>query len=170
MNRLSLFLLLVVATAPNAIPGPSSSTVVSVCDLSRNYSAHRNKVVTVRGVYGLRQEDCPQKCTEGPWPSFVDLEGGDGTSGDELANALRRVEIEAKSGKRFEIWVTVTDKLQTTMRQSAAGPCDKKGWYPGYGHLGAFPAQIIVSRFSNIEVRENPRSPYDYRNMYHGAP
>ncbi len=31
---------------------------------------------------------------------------------------------------------------------------------PGYGHLGVFPAQIIVESFSNIEVRENPLPPY----------
>jgi len=38
----------------------------------------------------------------------------------------------------------------------------------GYGHLGAFPAQLVVESISDIEVKENPQSPYDYSNMYHG--
>jgi hypothetical protein len=39
----------------------------------------------------------------------------------------------------------------------------------GYGHLGAFPAQIDVESFSDIQVKVNPQSPYDYGHMYHGA-
>ena len=125
--------------------------------------------MSVRGVYyyGLRQQ-CTGKCAVGLWPSFINLEGGTDNVWADVAKTERDVETEAKrTGKRFEIWVTVVGSLQTRARRSPLGPCD---WgSPGYGHLGAFPAQITVKTFRDIEVRENPQSPYDYANMYHGA-
>jgi hypothetical protein len=143
---------------------------MSVCDLSRNFPAHRNKVVTVRGVYyyGLRQE-CPQKCAGGLWPSFLDLEGGAVVTWSALDKVEQTVKVEAKkTGKRFEIWVTVIGRLRTRAQHSPLGPCDKESWGHGYGHLGVFPAQIAVENFSDIEVKVNPQSPYDYNNMYRG--
>ena len=83
---------------------------------------------------------------------------------DELTKTLFSVEGEAKAtGKRFEIWVTVVGRLRTRVKRS----CDWKS-VGGYGHLGAFPAQIIAESMRDIEVRVNPKSPYDYANMYHG--
>ena len=75
---------------------------MSVCELSKDYPRSRDTVVVVRGVYyyGLRQE-CPQKCTDGLWPSFINLEGGDNAVWEDLAKAGREVEAEAKrTGKR----------------------------------------------------------------------
>lgn len=140
--------------------------VLSVCDLAKNYGAYSNKVIAIRGVYyyGLR-EDCQQKCGTRPWPSFLDLAGD--VDWDELANTEQTVEREAKGGKRFEIWVTAHGQLKTKARPSSSDPCDNSR-SPGYGHLGAFPAQLVVSSFSDIKVVENPDSPYDYANMYHG--
>jgi len=140
-----------------------------VCELSKDYGAYRGKVVAVRGVYyyGLRQT-CPQKCAEGPWPSFLNLEGaaGNGTF-DALSTVVRSVELEAKKGKRFEVWVTAVGQLETS--PSPPAPCDMAARkFRGYGHLSAFPAQITVSSFRDIEVKENPKSEYDYANMYHG--
>jgi len=149
-----------------------SATVRSVCELSKDFPGYRGKVVTVRGVYyyGLRQQ-CAGKCAVGLWPSFINLEGGTDNAWAAIAKVERDVEAEAKrTGKRFEIWVTVVGSFQTRARTSPVGPCDwKSSRFPGYGHLGAFPAQIIVKMFRDIEVRENPQSPYDYANMYHGA-
>jgi hypothetical protein len=86
-----------------------------------------------------------------------------------LTKVERTVEAEAKTGKRFEIWVTVTGRLETRMRRSPLGPCDRKSWeLPGFGHLGAFHSQIVVESLKDIEVKENPHSLYDYGNMYHG--
>src|SRR6476660_7544555 len=88
---------------------PSHITVMTVCELSRDFATYRNRVVAVRGVYfhGLRQE-CPQTCATGPWPSFVDLIGS-GAAGDaiwaEFAKAERLAEQEAKQGRRVEVWV-----------------------------------------------------------------
>jgi hypothetical protein len=145
--------------------------VMSVCELSKDFPGFQDKVVTVRGVfyYGLRQE-CAEKCKAGLWPSFINLEGGTDKTWAALNKSESDVEAEAKrSGNRLELWVTVVGRLQTRGKRSTLGPCDRKSWgLGGYGHLGAFPAQIIVESFRDIEVRVNPQSPYDYANIYHG--
>jgi hypothetical protein len=138
-----------------------------MCELSRDYSAYRHKVVAVRGVYyyGLRQA-CEQTCATEPWPSFLDLVGGDDAGWAALAAAERTVGVEAATGKQFEIWVTAVGKLDSTVRLSPLGPCDKSGSrYFGYGHLGVFPAQLRVESFRDIKVVESPISRYDY-NLY----
>jgi hypothetical protein len=147
----------------------SDTSVMTVCQLSRDYSGHRNRIVTVRGIYyyGLRQE-CRQKCAIGPWPSFIDLSGGAQGAWDVLNKAQAKVETDAKrTGRRFELWVTVTGQLRANAKESPLGPCDRSRW-GGFGHLGAFPAQIAVGSVSDIEIKVNPHSPYDYANMYHG--
>ena len=170
-RSMAALLLVVVATScgrPRLNPA-----VMTVCDLSRDYAAFRDKLVAVRGVYyyGLRQ-DCPQKCVTGPWPSFLDLipaSRTDEASWAALERVQRSVEAAAKQGKRLEIWVTAVGELRTRARHSPLGPCDKIGSeYYGYGHLGAAPAQLVVRRFDNVEIRTNQGSPYDYGNIYRG--
>ena len=170
MIRSSVFLTFAVLIASGCAPATASPAVMSVCDVSRDFPGFRDKGLTVRGVYyyGLRQE-CPQKCKGGLWPSFINLEGGTDATWAALAKAEREVETEAKrTGKRFEIWVTVVGRFQTRAKRSPLGPCDRKTWGPGYGHLGVFPAQIVVESIRDIEVKMNPQSPYDYSKIYHG--
>ena len=147
-----------------------TAPLLSVCDLSKDYGPYRDKLIAVRGVsyYGLRQT-CQQTCANGPWPSFLDLVGGDNATWDALVKAEQTVEIEAKKGKRFEVWVTAVGRLKTRARLSPLGPCDKIGSrYLGFGHLGVYPARLVVNYLSDIEIIENPKSPYDYSNMYRG--
>jgi len=151
---------------------PSHLTVMTVCELARDFTRYRNRVVAVRGVYfqGLRQE-CPQTCATGPWPSFLDLVGSDtvaGTIWDGLARAERIAEQEAKQGRRVEVWVTVIGKLNASERHSPIGPCDRVA-NSGFGHLGVFPAQIVVEAFNDVQVTPQPDSPYDYGHIYRGA-
>jgi hypothetical protein len=171
MLRSGVFLALAVLIPSEGTPAPASPAVMSVCEISTDFPSFRDKPVAVRGVYyyGLRQE-CSQKCAGGLWPSFINLAGGADATWAALSKAEHTVETEAKTtGKRFEIWVTVIGRLQTRARHSPLGPCDRKSWgLTGYGHLGAYPAQIDVDSFRHIEVKVNPQSPYDYSNMYHG--
>jgi hypothetical protein len=158
------------------IPSPDTAAM-SVCDLSRDYRRFQDKLVTVRGIYyyGLRQE-CAQKCSSGIWPSFINLEGGSEEMWADIAKTQRQVEVEAKqTGKRFEIWVTVAGRLLTRSAfWNKGSQCDwarigTSGFGPtGFGHMGAFPAQVQVEGFHSIEVKQNPKSPYDYANVYHG--
>ena len=151
---------------------PSLITPMTVCELSRDYTAYRNRVVAVRGIYfyGLRQQ-CQQTCAAGLWPSFMDLVGSD-AAGDaiwaELAKAEHTAEQEAKHGRRVEIWVTVRGKLNASERRSSIGPCDRVV-NSGFGHLGAYPAQIVVEAVNDVQVVPQPNSPYDYGHIYRGA-
>ncbi len=167
--------LLVVVSVTSGCRPQRGQEVLTVCDLSKDFAAYSDKLVAVRGIYywGLRQA-CPQKCAAGPWPSFLDLTGT-GSAGSEanwgaLDKAEQTAELAAKEGKRLDIWVTAVGQLRTRARRSPLGLCDKigSGWYPGYGHLGAFPAQLVVQQFRDIQVKVNPESPYDYGPMYHG--
>ena len=170
MIRLTAGLLLLLIILPGMQSQPSPRFVMA-CDLSKDYGAYRDQWIAVRGVYyyGLRQT-CEQKCADRPWPSFIDLAGARNGAFDALGKVEREVERKAKQGKRYEIWVTAVGRLKTEARLSPLGPCDKAGSrYFGYGHLGAFPAQLVVESFHDIEVRENPDSEYDYANMHHGA-
>jgi hypothetical protein len=145
---------------------------MTLCDLSKDFSAYRDRLVAVRGVYfyGLKQ-DCAATCAIGPWPSFVDLTGSSALPDAawlEVDKAERTAEEDAKHGKRSEVWVTVIGRVRAPERPSPAGPCDpvRRGHY---GHLGVFPAQLVVERFTDIQVIPNPNSTYDYGNLYHGA-
>jgi hypothetical protein len=180
LRCVAALLLIIFACCSRSHP---SAVVLSVCDLSRDFAAYDNKLVAVRGVfyYGLRQK-CPETCANGPWPSFLDLAGADdvragkppaGFVSDQqswvaLDNVLRTVERDSKQGKRSEIWVTVVGRVRARGHPSPVGPCDimARG---NYGHLGAFPAQLVVKSFTDIEVMPNPNSPYDYSNMHRGA-
>jgi hypothetical protein len=159
MVRCGVLLLLAVLIISSSTLVPTGA-IKSVCELSKDFPRFRDKVVAVRGVYyyGLRQEECPQKCTEGLWPSFINLDGDSDATWTALAKTTADVETKAKqTGTRFEIWVTAVGRLQTRAKHSSLGPCDRKSWGLGYGHLNGFPAQIMVESFRDIEVRVNPQ-------------
>jgi uncharacterized membrane protein YcgQ (UPF0703/DUF1980 family) len=96
---------------------------------------------------------------------------GSAAAGDaiwaELAKAERTAEQEAKQGRRVEVWVTVRGKLNASNRRSPIGPCDRV-MNSGFGHLGVFPAQMIVEAFNDVQVIPQPNSPYDYGHIHRG--
>jgi hypothetical protein len=85
-----------------------------------------------------------------------------------LDKAERAAEREAKQGKRVEVWVTVMGRLRAKEHRSPVGPCDRVV-NSGYGHLGSFPAQLVIQSVAAIELVPNADSPYDYSNIYRGA-
>jgi hypothetical protein len=64
--------------------------------------------------------------------------------------------------------VTVVGWVRTMARRSAIGPCDVigSGLY-GYGHLGAWPAELDIERFEDIELKHDGTSRYDYTGFSH---
>jgi hypothetical protein len=147
-----------------------------LCDLLKNLQFYRGKIVAVRGIYwyGLRQT-CPEPfVTSGhTWPSALNLADSDFMAkyGDpvpfetdrESWDRLDELTIrEGKAGRREEIWVTIVGKLQTpeayTRRDGQV--------VGGYGHLGVFPAELVVERVSEIAIKSNPS--YDYREILRG--
>ena len=154
-----------------------------MCDLSRDYTAYRGQVIAVRGIdyCGLRQT-CPETCATGPWPSFVDLASTDMTVRGEppfgfetpdtalaaLDKAEREAEREARQGRRVEVWVTIVGRLRASEHRSPVGPCDRVV-NSGYGHLGGYPAQLVIRSVNDIKLVAKPDSLYDYSHMYRGA-
>jgi len=141
MVRVVVVLLLALAVAPRC-GAQTQPRVLSVCELSNDFGAHRDKVIAVRGIYyyGLRQT-CSQTCATGPWPSFLDLVGTgsrekspafvtDDANWAALINVQETVEAEAKKGKRLEIWVTAIGRLNTNARRTLLGPCDRATLVP----------------------------------------
>jgi hypothetical protein len=142
MIRSCALLVLIILFHSDGVPDSESPVVINICALSKDLPAFNNKLVTVRGVYyyGLRQANCPQKCDTGPSLSIFNLAAAESVDWDPLDKVEQTVEAEAKkTGKRFEIWVSVTGRLQTKVIRSRR-PCDSKSWFPGFGHLGAFPS------------------------------
>ena len=76
----------------------------------------------------------------------------------ESWDTLDRLVIrEGKAGRREEIWATMTGELR-------AIEIFKDGRViGGYGHLGAFAAELVVHRVFDVEIKANPT--YDYRTM-----
>jgi hypothetical protein len=66
----------------------------------------------------------------GSWPSFLDLVSEDNVSWDALVKAEQTVELEAKKGKRFGVWVTAVGQLETRARLS---PLERSGQDPVLG-------------------------------------
>jgi hypothetical protein len=65
--------------------------------------------------------------------------------------------------------MTAVGTLNTLARRSPLGPCDKIGSSLfGFGHLGWAPAELVVRHIVALEIRENPKSLYDYSRMYEG--
>jgi hypothetical protein len=154
--------------AAPVIPVP----LLTVCELSRSFAYYAGRFVAVRGVYygGLRQR-CSFKCFDGsPWPAALDLTYADnirdgprvGFTTDQRGwDELDRLTLaEARKGGRIEIWVTAVGEVRASSEQSPLDPCV----WPriGYGHLGGFPAQLVIKEVKDIEVRLNPDSTYDY--------
>jgi hypothetical protein len=152
---------------------------ISVCELLRNIAAYRGKVVSIRGIYwyGLRAPCAEPLITKGhKWPSALNLAAADAprrggefpplttdlSSWNHLDEFVLR---EAKTGRRKEIWITVVGLVRaptTYIRDNGAV-------VGGYGHLGVFPAELVVQRISDISVVPTPT--YDYAEMVrrHGA-
>jgi hypothetical protein len=144
-------------------------SVISVFDLFRNLSIYSDRLVAVRGVYYYTLEQkCPASCVTGPRPSHLWVVGTGRERWDALKEAERLAELEAGKGTRVEVWVTATGWLRTMARHSPLGPCDTVGSnYFGYGHLGGYPAELQVLRFSDIQIKPNSLSPYDYSKKSH---
>ena len=153
----------------------ANGRTLTVCELSLDFAAYADQTISVRGVYyhGLRQA-CPQKCATGePWPSVLDLANSDYDWSGELSpfatdqqswDALDAMVLEkARSGEKIELWVTVLGQLRVR-KGSPLGPCDSvaNGMSGGLQVRGAYGGVLIVKRFSAVEVRHNPQTPYAY--------
>ena len=161
--------LVTIAVLLSRTDAPAKPFKGGVCELFRELPSWRDKLVSVRGVYhnGLRQR-CSATCAAWPWPSSLWLTGDGGESGLTLLKALQTAELEANRGTRVEVWVTGVGRLRTMAQRSPAGSCDAIGSrLYGYGHLGAWPAELDIVRFEQVELKYDATSPFDYTDYTH---
>lgn len=148
----------------------TSSRVFSVCEVLWNIDKLEGKVIRVRGVYfGAIRDQCPTAIREwggAVWPAALNIADSD------LAASLKRpVEFEtdrnswaaletfwmkeARKNAREEIWATFEGAVQS------ADPESRR--LGGFGHLGAFPAQLVVKSVDvgSISIVANPT--YEYK-------
>jgi hypothetical protein len=150
--------------------------VITVCQALENPTSLRGQMVAVRGLYyrgRLLQDDCPHPFVTDTrhWPSALAVEaaslarlGGedvrfatDLASMDHLEGACIR---EGNRGSRVEIWATIVGKFAARGRYDLPGGRLVAGYGAPYG--ATLPAEIIVQRVTDITVKPNPASKYDY--------
>jgi hypothetical protein len=151
--------------------------VLTVCQLFEDLPSYRGRVVTVTGIYwrGLGQT-CAHGFVTGNhvWPSVLNLVDSDYLGGGDEPVSFRtdreswdRLDAvtvhEADADRRGEIWVTIVGALRARRRYVL----DDKQIVSGYGHLGLLPAELVVLRVLNINVKANPT--YDYRELLRGT-
>lgn len=163
---------------PEPVPGVVLPAAKTVCELLDGATLYRGTTVTVTGIvwFGLR-DNCPRSMITGGhhWPSAINLVDSDYArhenragltfetdrkSWDLLDSALR-----AAAGKeqRVEVWITVSGEFEAPVSYLR-----KNGKVVGgYGHLGIYPAELIVRRILDISVRDRPT--YDYRDLFRSA-
>lgn len=152
----------------------SVPTPISVCELFLNLTSYRHKLVAVRGIYwyGLRGP-CQESFVTANhrWPKALNLTATqdsnatglalpfqtDHASWDELDRAIRR---QAAAGRRAEIWVTVVGFVEAPERYVRTDG----QVVGGFGHLGVFPAQLIVKHVADVVIQLRPTYNYGDRH------
>lgn len=153
--------------------GRPTLKVLSVCELFARLESYQDKIVSVRGIYdgSLREYNCPQPfVADGrTWPTVLYLRDAHEVLGDEQRvpfntdrfnwDRLDETAIEVGLERRkAEIWVTFEGLLRGP-RRFPGGRAGKMG---GYGHLGAFPASLVVDKIHDITVRPTPTIDYSH--------
>jgi hypothetical protein len=159
---------------PSPDPNDWSQRKATVCDVFHYMPAYRGKLVTVTGIYwyGLR-ETCPGRFVTGEreWPTvllIVDRRQSDPKFGrlpfqTDYASWDRMDEVimrQAKAHFHGAIQVTITGQVQSDYTQFG------QKLLSGYGHLGSFPAQLVVKRIVDVSLLSRPV--YNYGNLLDG--
>lgn len=149
------------------------ATRVSVCEILKNFEKYRNKEVDAIGVYwfGLR-ESCPEPFITGDrkWPAALHLVDAGATAGSDMSvrfetdrkswDDLQLLAVrEGKAGKREEIWTIIRGEVRVPDKYVRADG----SVFGGYGHMGAFPAELVIRRVLEVSIKSN--ATYDYRDM-----
>jgi ankyrin repeat protein len=155
-----------------ALPDPSTLSVIPICDLFQNLSAWKGKRIAVRGelVGTMEGTWISGRCTgefvtDGyRWPVFLTF-GQPPYYSTETAKLHKTKwpavpeREEALEGK-FSVVKTATFVGLLRMRSEYTAVCGADGSYRanGFGHLGAAAAELIVESVSNFHLSPSPTS------------
>ena len=137
----------------------------TVCEVINSLPCYRGKVITIRGVvyYGgthgwtlgdISDDEVCVKWGKEKWPSGINLVWASFET-DSVRKSWALIEKLSNHKPDLTFAATVTGELRarwwTTLYRNK-----KEKWFygNGYGHLGQFPAELIVSNITDLQVIE----------------
>ena len=143
-----------------------AETPLRVCEVLENLPRYRGKTITVRGmlyqsreITALGDTPCkhPMRTGDHQWPPALDLEYSSYTPRGEAAvtfqTDLENVETTSAEVRALrekapgrDVWVTVTGHLRARGKYNVSLGGDGKWHGQGYGHLGIYPAQLVIRK------------------------
>lgn len=163
MWKATLLVTVAASVSPGQQVSPSRPALIEVCDALQKIDKLDGSVVAVRGYYrfgmelgGLYGRSCPKKLVldRAERPQAFDLAFASMADQAELQRAANRL-IEEKN-VREAIQVT----LVGVIRARRADLTDIKGKKArNFGHLGIYPAQIVVRGVQDVSVIDAPEFP-----------
>jgi hypothetical protein len=175
-------LAIVCATESSAQQSPGSLKTVSVCELFADLASHSGTRVKVRGilysgreVFALGEKLCSKKFVtryrSGPellglpgvtseyvWPTAINLRSSSESTEEEsvvrVLNMLKQARASQRSGNgNVDLWVTVVGVISTKEHYDVALSANGELVASGYGHLGGYPAQLVIETMTDPEVK-----------------
>jgi hypothetical protein len=166
MFSTSIFVTALMALSFSVRAFASETEVIGVCELAQKLKAFRDKTVAVRGEFFTGQHGATVGRERCPSPSpFKEFGSGfainlafpeeDPSLGRELdRDSLKRLEEVKRQLQRNRSDVSVTATFVGVLQVRSGFKLKKlpSGGYSGngFGHLGTYPAQIVMSRIENI--------------------
>lgn len=141
---------------------------MTLCQLFSDLDSHNGKQITVRASYrygkelaGLYSDPCepPAKLDGHDIVPHVSTEFSSESKSSEPGHQFWSA-IEDSRSQPVAIIVTVTGILKTGGQYS--GRPSMRPPRRGFGHLGAFPAELVVEKFEEVEVRQDSPTPASF--------
>ena len=141
---------------------------MTLCQLFNDLDSHNGKQITVRAAYrygqevaGLYSDPCepPAKLDGHDIVPHVWTEFSSASKSSEPGHQFWSA-IEDSRSQPVAIIVTVTGILKTGGQYS--GRASMRPPRRGFGHLGAFPAELVVEKFEEVEVRQDSPTPASF--------
>jgi hypothetical protein len=142
--------------------------VMTLCQLFDDLDSHNGKTVTVRAAYryghevaGLYADPCepPAKLDGHDIVPHVSTEFSGGSMSSRAGHRFETAIADSRT-QPIAIIVTVTGIIQTGGRYSGKGPMRPPR--RGFGHLGAFPAGLVIQEFDEVEVMQSSPTPTNF--------
>jgi len=143
---------------------PEPKRVFSLCQLFQDLDAHDGRRVSVRGIYrfgrevaGLFVGSCEQRVMLDGHEVVPHIVLDFSTKTDALDQAVADAKMKPNA-----ITLAVTGTLRTQSGAPYIGKDSKQYKARMFGHLGAFPAKLLVETIDQIEVSINSETPSNF--------
>jgi hypothetical protein len=180
LNKYVGLVLFVFMLAAAGVGKAEDPPTISACELFKNLAEWSGKAVAVHGEYfstfevtALGQRDCPEAPeTEGiRWRTAIDLTGKPSGAGVAVTNESKSLNFYSELVRLLQsIYVPRSERMTNTLPvhisatlvgvlstsktygQVARGYNEPPFLSGGFGHMGAYPAQLYVTAVRDIEI------------------